>query len=159
MKLLTILASAAFVAFAAAPAAFATECKKQGGGYVCPGNVYVDGSKAESSAEALAIATAKAEQSQGQQQGQVQGQIAEGGNAYNGGNSVAISNPKHTTSMSLGVGINFSVPIASGVQTRNAIDTANWFIQNGMPCPAYKVMEKAPRVRALKINISCGDKG
>lgn len=116
-------------------------------------------SKAEAEAAALAFASQSQGQTQGQAQGQNQSQVAEGGNAYNGGNSVEISNPKHTTSMSLGVGINFSVPIASGVQTRNAIDTANWFIQNGDACTAFKIMAKAPRVRNLKINYNCGDKG
>ena len=144
--------------------ALATECKKQGGGYTCPtsgGDIYVDGSKAESAAAAAAYATAKAEQEQSQSQSQSSNNTNANVNQnVNGGNSVNIEgDPSHTTSVNLGASINFSVPIASGVQTRNAIDTANWFIQNGLPCPAYKVMEKAPRVRALKINISCGDKG
>lgn len=136
--------------------ASATEqCKKQGGGYVCPGNVYVDGSKAESAAAAAAVALAQ----QQQQQGQVQGQIAEGGNAYNAGNTVEISNPKHTTSMNLGVGVNFDIPIAQGHQTANAINTANWYIANGDTCTAFKVMDDSPRMRRYGIKRTCGDKG
>lgn len=154
-----IFLASAIILFSATVSS-ATECKKQGGGYTCPtsgGDIYVDGSKAESAAAAAAYATAKAEQSQGQQQGQVQGQVAEGGNAYNAGNSVEISNPSHTTS--LGVGVNFSVPIASGVQTKNAIDTANWYMVNGDSCTAFMVMDNSPRMRKFKIKRNCGDKG
>ncbi len=112
-------------------------------------------------AAAMAVANQLQNQSQGQGQDQEQSQSSENTNTnVNGGNSVNIEgDPAHTTSMNLGVGVNFSVPIASGVQTRNAIDTANWFIQNGDPCTAFKIMSKAPRVRNLRINFNCGDKG
>lgn len=153
----TIFLSLTAIALSAGVAS-AESCQRSGGNWKCQvgGSIYtVSGASSSAEAEAAAVAYAN------QQQGQQQGQVAEGGNAYNGGNSVEISNPKHTTSMSLGVGINFSVPIASGVQTRNAIDTANWYMQNGDPCTAFAIMDRAPRVRALKIKgrSNCGDKG
>ena len=148
MKLLTITAALIL----AASAASATDCKRQGGGYMCPGNIYVDGSKASSEAEALAVALAKQEQSQEQSQ-------SSRNSNFNGGNTVSISNPKNTTSVTFGVGVNVSLPLASGVQMKNAIDAANWFIAQGDRCTAFKIMEDAPRVRRLGLNFPCGDKG
>lgn len=138
------------------------DCKKQGGGYMC-GNIYVDGSKAESNAEALAIANAKQEQTQGQAQGQLQGQGQQQSSSNDNSNSSSISNviegaPKFTASANLG--LNISLPIASGVQTTNAINTANWLAANGYREAACAVMQKAPRVRNAGIKINCtGDKG
>ena len=70
-----------------------------------------------------------------------------------------ISNPKHTTSMNLGVGVNFDIPIAQGHQTANAINTANWYIANGDTCTAFKVMDDSPPMRRYGIKRTCGDKG
>lgn len=167
MPKITFLPVAAAVAaiFLSASLASATTCTRVGdsNNFKCKDNdglSYTVNNAASANAAAAAIAAAKQQQSQGQSQNQGQSQVATGGNAYNGGNSVEISNPKHTTSMTLGVGISFSVPIASGVQTRNAIDTANWYMQNGDPCTAFAIMDRAPRVRALKIKgrSNCGDK-
>ena len=158
------------VTFAVPAIAHATtpSCKLVGLVYKCDvaGDTFnvTNAPSAEAAAAAVAAAVAEQAQSQnqGQQQGQQQGQTSS--NSNDNSNSSSISNtiegnPKHTTSMNLGVGINFSVPIASGVQTKNAIDSANWFMQNGQSCVAYAIMAKAPRVRNLKININCGDKG
>jgi hypothetical protein len=164
----TTLLSLTFIALASA--ASATTCDKIGlATYVCGVSgqpIKVDAnSSSEAQAKASAVAAQLQGQAQGQNQSQGQGQTQTSSNDNsnsstntntNGGNSVSIDgNPAVT----LGVGINFSVPIASGVQTRNAIETANWFLQNGDRCTAFHIMSKAPRVRALKVNFTCGDKG
>jgi hypothetical protein len=166
-----LILSVALAALASAASATTVTCERIGhsNNFKCPvGSTTYNVSNANSAAAAAAAAKAYAEQKQSQNQAQVQGQ-AQGQqqgqtSANDNSNSSSITNtiegnPKHTTSMNLGVGINFSVPIASGVQTRNAIDAANWFIQNGDRCTAFNIMSKAPRVRSLKINFTCGDKG
>lgn len=155
-----ILAITTLIILANAPA-FATTCYQKGNGsFICEvGDKTYHVNNANSKAEAEAAAVAFANQQQGQAQSS-ENTNSNRNNNINGGNSVSIEgDPAHTTSMNLGVGINFSVPIASGVQTRNAIDTANWFLQNGDRCTAFHIMSKAPRVRNLKINFNCGDKG
>lgn len=134
-------------------AASATDCKRQGGGYMCPGNVYVDGSKASSSAEAAAIALAK----QAQEQEQSQSQSSQNYNV-NEGNSVNIEGaPKFTASV--GIGLNVNLPIASGVQAQIAREAADWYMANGDSCTAFMIMDDSPRVRNLKIKRNCGDRG
>ena len=128
--------------------------------------------KNANSANAAAKALAAQLQHQGQHQSQHQGQSQSSTNTNDNSNSSVNSNtnsnsvsnvieaaPKHTTSINLGASINVDIPIASGVQTRNAIDAADWFMRNGQSCVAYQIMAKAPRVRNLKINFNCGDKG
>lgn len=162
-KILTTIAALTLIS----GAVFATEpnCERLGNSnnYRCtvPGNDVAFEVRNAVDVDAAATAVANQLQNQSQEQGQGQSQSSENTNTnVNGGNSVNIEgNPKHTTSMNLGVGLNFNVPIASGVQTRNAIDTADWFIQNGDRCTAFKIMSKAPRVRNLRINFKCDDKG
>lgn len=166
----TIYLAAAVTLFASTASATVT-CERIGNSnnFRCPvgdTNLTVKGATSEANAAAHAAAYVAAKQEQAQNQAQVQGQQQDqtSTNTNDNSNSSSITNtiegnPKHTTSMNLGVGINFSVPIASGVQTRNAIDSANWFIQNGDACTAFKIMSKAPRVRNLNINYNCGDKG
>jgi hypothetical protein len=143
------------IAASAGAASATTSCQKTGhNSYNCSqgGNSY----KVSNVASAEAAAAAIAKQSQEQAQDQHQSQSVR--NSNDNSNSVNIEGAPSMTA-NLGVGLNFSVPIASGVQTRNAIDTANWFIQNGQSCIAYQIMSKAPRVRNLKITFNCGDKG
>lgn len=158
-----IILTTAIIALSASMASATTQsCPKQGGGYMCPGNVYVDGSKASSAAEAYAIAKQTQAQLQGQAQGQTQSSTNSNSNV-NGGNTSTVSNviegaPKFTASANLG--LNISLPIASGVQTANAINTATWLVANGYPAAACAVMQKAPRVRNAGITINCsGDRG
>jgi hypothetical protein len=164
MKLLLITTFIVGGLSAGFASATTNDCKRQGGGYVCgPTNIYVDGSKAQSEAEAHAYATAKQEQEQAQLQGQAQGQTQTSSNSNDNSNSSSITNtiegaPKFTASANLG--LNISLPIASGVQTSNAINTANWLVANGYPAAACAVMQKAPRVRNSGIKINCGgDRG
>lgn len=170
MKMMCATATFAALALGAtvAQATNPTSCEhsKQQDEYHCTdgdGNTYTVHNAASAEAAAIAVANQSQDQTQDQTQDQDQSQTSENTNTnqnVNGGNSVNIEgDPAHTTSMTLGVGINFSIPIASGVQTRNAIDAANWFMQNGQSCVAYQIMSKAPRVRNLGISFNCGDKG
>lgn len=155
MKLTALTLAACLAATAAS--ATEKECPRQGGGYMCPGNIYVDGSKASSSAEAMAIALAKQEQTQDQQQGQVQ--VAEGGNAYNGGNTVSISNPKHTTSVGLGLNIGVDIPIGRGLQGQSCRETVLLAHQLGYHDIALNVLLECPHVRKLNLKVNPGDRG
>lgn len=154
MKLTTLTLAAIMAASVAS--ATEKECPRQGGGYMCPGNVYIDGSKASSSAEALAYALAKQEQTQGQQQGQQQGQVATGGNAYNGGNSVNIEGAPALTA---GIGINLDIPIARGIQGQSCRETVLLAHQLGYHEIALHVLLECPHVRKLNLKVNPGDKG
>lgn len=145
----------ALVLCASAASATTKECPKQGGGYMCPGNVYIDGSKASSEADAWA----KAQQEQNQSQGQMQGQIATGGSSYSGGNSVRIEgDPAHTTSLGANLGINVSVPIGHGIQGASCRDTVRLAREMGQETLALNIFLECPHVRKLNLKVNPGDK-
>ncbi len=162
----TILALA--VIFTVPGMAFATtSCPKQGGGYMCPGNVYIDGSKASSAAEAYAVALAKQSQTQGQGQDQSQGQgqtqTSDNSNSSsntntNGGNSVVVEGAPKVTA-SFGVGVSVSVPVGQNYVQKRHESAADWYMKHGDSCTAFAIMDRSPVMRKLKISRNCGDKG
>lgn len=150
---LTVLTISAGMAAATSP-----DCKKSGGGYVCQiGGDTHTAYNATSEAEAIAIALAKQEQSQEQSQSQT----AEGGSAtaINGGNTVSISNPKHTTSVGLGLNIGVDIPIGRGIQGASCRETVLLAHQLGYHDIALHVLLECPHVRKLKLKVNPGDKG
>lgn len=167
------LIASTFILLASAASATTTDCKKQGGGYMCGGNTYIDGSKAESAAEATAIAA----QIQGQAQGQVQGQEQSQGQGQgqsqtsDNSNSSSISISDNDDSVSLATpagggctwGVNLAIPGEGGFgvcgTTKNQTAAALAVIADeiGNPCAADNTLAvaallKAPLLKGIKLS-------
>jgi hypothetical protein len=145
-------------------------CKRQGGGWMCGGNIYVDGSEASSKAEANAIAIAEQQQSQGQSQGQQQGQGQSQGQSSDNSNRSSINIVDNDDSVSLSTpagggctwGMNVAVPGEGGFgvcgTTKNATAAALAVIADdiGNPCAAdnslaVAALLKAPLLKGVKL--------
>lgn len=146
MKLLTTTITLAFVALGMslgpAMATNPTSCQhsQQQNVYHCTDPATGATATVYNVNSAEAAANAWQNQHQGQVQGQQQGQIAEGGDggsAYNGGNSVQISNPSTVTTYGASIGLNVSLPIASGVEFNKTMQAAEWLGSNGYKTEAY----------------------
>ena len=117
----------------------------------------------ENAASAEAAALAIAAQQQEQNQAQAQGQSSENTNTnqnVNGGNSVNIEgNPKHTTSLTAGIGVNLSVPVNQGFVGRQRMAEADWWMAHGQSCIAFDIMSKSRFLRGKAPKFICGDNG
>lgn len=127
------------------------------------GSTFTVHNAASAEAAAKAIAAQQQGQSQGQSQGQGQGQSqsSENNNSnVNGGNSVNIEgNPAHTTHLGANLGINLSIPIASGIQGASCRENVRLAKEMGWDDVALKIFLKCPHVRKLNLKVYQGDKG
>ncbi len=149
-----ILLTTAF-ALMAMPA-LATDCKRQGGGYMCGGNTYIDGSKASDAEAANALAAQLQAQSQDQDQSQRQSQSS----STSQRNAISINDSDESVSLATPAGgacswgVNIAVPGEGGFgvcgTTRNQTAAALAQIADsiGNPCAAENQLAVAALLNA-----------
>jgi hypothetical protein len=165
-KLSTFFAAAALTLIAGAASATTQTCERLGNSnnYRCPtdGTSYTVSNvsnEAEARAAADAHAAAIAAQNQDQSQGQGQSQSSTNDNSNtntNGGNTVSFSDPAHTTSFNVGVGV--AIRLGDGVQARSAREAAALLKEWGQDCIALDVLLHSPQVRKLGYDVDCSAK-